>query len=69
MCVFGGVDFCFGLSVLESVQWAGYIKGRARCSCVAAGSAAPLLRSDCDLSLRVCMRVCLCVFSLFVHTL
>lgn len=42
VCVFGGVDFCFWLSVLKSARWAGYIKGRARCSCVAAGSAAPL---------------------------
>lgn len=67
VCVFGGVDFCFGLSVLKSVRWAGYIKGRARCSCVAAGFAAPLQHSDCDPSLRVC--VCVCVFILFVHTL
>lgn len=42
VCVFGGVEFCFGLSVLKSVRWAGYIKGRARCSCIAAGSAALL---------------------------
>lgn len=62
-CVFVGVDFCFGLSVLKSARWAGYIKGRARCSCVAAGSAAPLQHSDCDPSLRVC------VFSFSLYTL
>lgn len=51
---------CFGIW-----QWAGYIKGRARCSCVASGSAAPLLHSDCDPSLRVCV----CVLSFFLYTL
>lgn len=67
--VFGGVDFfcffCFGLSVLKSARWAGYIKGRARCSCVAAGSVAPLQHSDCDPSLRVCV----CFHSLCTHSL
>lgn len=57
---------CFGLSVLKSVRWAGDIKGRARCSCVAAGRAAPLQRSDCDPGLRVC--VCVCFHSLCTHS-